>query len=118
MGRKPRQQPEYPFHSTHLEKNKQTQIVSLGVVPATESKTVALVAVTDSGMRIYLSCGSRCDDASIVHDVAVSFVCGVRDVALGPFLSSAPLCLLLGQIDCCEPCFGFSQVCCHQVFDN
>ncbi|CAN0131010.1 unnamed protein product, partial [Ectocarpus fasciculatus] len=37
---------------------KQHQIVSLGVVPATESKTVALVAVTDSGMRIYLSCGS------------------------------------------------------------
>ncbi|CAM9519333.1 unnamed protein product, partial [Ectocarpus sp. 12 AP-2014] len=37
---------------------KQHQIVSMGVVPATESKTVALVAVTDSGMRIYLSCGS------------------------------------------------------------
>eukprot|EP00752_Nemacystus_decipiens_P013044 g11539.t1 len=43
---------------TFKEPNK-FQVVSLAVVDPTESKHVALVAVSDAGMRFYLSCGSN-----------------------------------------------------------
>lgn len=35
------------------------QVVSLGVVDPTESKDISLIAVSDAGMRFYLSCGYR-----------------------------------------------------------
>lgn len=36
------------------------QLVSLNVIDPTESKEVSLVAVSNAGMRFYLSCGFRC----------------------------------------------------------